>query len=105
MKTHLNTLFVTLEGAYLKKDGEAVAVKLKGETKLRVPLHSITDVAFYKEPPVITASKSQKKRHKSKSQSTLSPTVSPPQGAPARSTPSEGSREMPPSPTGPSLTK
>jgi CRISPR-associated protein Cas1 len=47
MKTHLNTLFVTLEGAYLKKDGEAVAVKLKGETKLRVPLHNLDGIVSF----------------------------------------------------------
>ena len=47
MRQHLNTLFVTLEGAYLKKDGEAVAVKLKGETKLRVPLHNLDGIVSF----------------------------------------------------------
>jgi CRISPR-associated protein Cas1 len=47
VKTHLNTLFVTLEGAYLKKDGEAVAVKLKGETKIRVPLHNLDGIVSF----------------------------------------------------------
>jgi hypothetical protein len=27
VRTHLNTLFVTLEGAYLRKDGAAVEVR------------------------------------------------------------------------------
>jgi CRISPR-associated protein Cas1 len=43
-KKHLNTLFVTLDGTYLKKDGAAVAVKLGKETKLRVPLHNLEGI-------------------------------------------------------------
>jgi CRISPR-associated protein Cas1 len=38
MKQHLNTLFVTTQGAYLAKAGEAVAVRVDGEVKLRVPV-------------------------------------------------------------------
>lgn len=41
MKQHLNTLFVTTEGAYLSKDGQAVAVKIDHEVRLRVPLHGL----------------------------------------------------------------
>lgn len=37
MKKLLNTLYVTTQGAYLQKDGETVAVKVDGETALRVP--------------------------------------------------------------------
>jgi len=37
MKHHLNTLFVTTEGSYLSKEGEAVLVRFEKETKLRVP--------------------------------------------------------------------
>lgn len=47
MKTHLNTLFVTLEGAYLRKDGEAVEVRCQGETKLRVPLHNLDGIVSF----------------------------------------------------------
>lgn len=47
MKTHLNTLFVTLEGAFLRKDGEAVEVLHKGETKLRVPLHNLDGIVSF----------------------------------------------------------
>ena len=36
MKTHLNTLFVTLDKAYLRKDGAAVEVRHEKQTKLRV---------------------------------------------------------------------
>lgn len=56
MKTHLNTLFVTLEGAYLKKDGEAVAVRLKGETKLRVPLHNLDGIVSFGWDNTVSAS-------------------------------------------------
>lgn len=47
MKTHLNTLFVTLEGAYLRKDGAAVEVRHEGETRLRVPLHNLDGIATF----------------------------------------------------------
>ncbi len=41
MKKHLNTLFVTTQGAYLAKEGETVAVKVDNEIRLRVPIHTI----------------------------------------------------------------
>ncbi|TAE91803.1 MAG: type I-C CRISPR-associated endonuclease Cas1 [Verrucomicrobia bacterium] len=44
MKRHLNTLFVTLEGAYLHKDGAAVAIRHEGQVKLRVPLHNLEGI-------------------------------------------------------------
>lgn len=44
MKTHLNTLFVTTQGAYLAKDGQAVAVRVAKETKLRIPLHNLDGI-------------------------------------------------------------
>lgn len=44
MHRHLNTLFITLEGAYLGKDGAAVEVRHQGCTKLRVPLHNLEGV-------------------------------------------------------------
>ncbi|MBK1829275.1 type I-C CRISPR-associated endonuclease Cas1 [Verrucomicrobiaceae bacterium R5-34] len=47
MKQHLNTLFVTLEGAYLKKDGAAIAIRHERETKLRVPLHNLDGIACF----------------------------------------------------------
>jgi len=47
VKTHLNTLFVTLEGAYLRKDGEAVEIRCDGETKLRVPLHNLDGIVSF----------------------------------------------------------
>ena len=47
MKSHLNTLFVTLEEAYLRKDGEAVEVRQNGQTKLRVPLHNLDGIVCF----------------------------------------------------------
>lgn len=47
MRTHLNTLFVTLEGAYLRKDGAAVEIRHEGVTKLRVPLHNLDGIAAF----------------------------------------------------------
>jgi CRISPR-associated protein Cas1 len=47
MRRHLNTLFVTLEGSYLRKDGAAVEIRQDGETKLRVPLHNLDGIACF----------------------------------------------------------
>ncbi len=44
MKQHANTLFVTTDGAYLKKEGQAVVVRVDGETRLRVPLHILDGI-------------------------------------------------------------
>ena len=47
MKTHLNTLFVTTQGAYLAKQGAAVAVRVQKETKLRIPLHNLESIVCF----------------------------------------------------------
>ncbi len=47
MKKHLNTLFVTTQGAYLAKDGETVAVRIDGETKLRIPIHTLEGIVCF----------------------------------------------------------
>jgi CRISPR-associated protein Cas1 len=47
MKQHLNTLFVTTQGAYLAKEGEAVLVRVEKETKLRVPLHTLGGIVCF----------------------------------------------------------
>lgn len=47
MKQHLNTLYVTTPGAYLKKDGEAVAVVIERETRLRMPLHHLGAIVAF----------------------------------------------------------
>ncbi|MDA8338377.1 MAG: type I-C CRISPR-associated endonuclease Cas1c [Nitrospiraceae bacterium] len=47
MKKHLNTLFVTTQGAYLSKEGETVAVKVDGEIALRVPIHTLGGIVCF----------------------------------------------------------
>lgn len=47
MKQHLNTLFVTTQGAYLRKEGEALAVKIDGKTALRLPLHHLGGICCF----------------------------------------------------------
>ncbi len=47
MKRHLNTLFVTTQGAYLAREGEAVLVRVEKETRLRVPVHTIGSVVCF----------------------------------------------------------
>jgi CRISPR-associated protein Cas1 len=47
MKRHLNTLFVTTQGAYLAKDGEAVAVRVQDEVRMRVPIHNLGGIVCF----------------------------------------------------------
>jgi len=47
MKKHLNTLFVTTQGAYLSKEGETVVVKVENETRLQVPVHTIGGIVCF----------------------------------------------------------
>jgi CRISPR-associated protein Cas1 len=47
MKRHLNTLFVTTQGAYLSKEGETVVVKVDGEVSLRVPVHTLGGIVCF----------------------------------------------------------
>lgn len=44
MKKLGNTLYVTTPGAYLAKDGEAVAVRIEDEVKLRIPVHLLDGI-------------------------------------------------------------
>lgn len=47
MKTHLNTLFITTQGAYLSKYGEALQVKVEDETRLQLPLHTLGGIVCF----------------------------------------------------------
>ena len=47
MKKHLNTLFVTTQGAYLSKEGETVVVRIEREVRLRVPIHTIGGIVCF----------------------------------------------------------
>lgn len=47
MKRHLNTLFVTSQGAYLSKDGDAVDVRVDRESRLRVPILNLGGIVCF----------------------------------------------------------
>jgi len=47
MKKYLNTLFVTTQGAYLNKEGEAVIASVEREVKLRVPIHTLNGIVCF----------------------------------------------------------
>lgn len=47
MKRLLNTLYVTTQGTYLAREGETVLVRVEGETKLQVPIHTLGSVVCF----------------------------------------------------------
>ncbi len=47
MKRHGNTLYVTTQGAYLAREGEAVLVRVEGDTRLRVPVHNLGGIVCF----------------------------------------------------------
>lgn len=47
MKKLLNTLYVTTQGVYLHREGEAVAVKRDDETLLNLPIHTISGIVCF----------------------------------------------------------
>jgi CRISPR-associated protein Cas1 len=47
MKKHLNTLFVTTQGAYLAKEGETVSIRVDGKTRLRLPVHTLGGIVCF----------------------------------------------------------
>lgn len=47
MKKHLNTLFVTTQGAYLSKEGETVRVSVERENRLQVPIHTLGGIVCF----------------------------------------------------------
>lgn len=47
MKRHLNTLFVTTQGTYLSKDGDAVDVRVEHESRLRVPVINLGGIVCF----------------------------------------------------------
>ena len=63
MKKLLNTLYVTTEGAGLRKDGENLVAEVDGAERARVPLHMLGSVvvfgAIYLSPPLIQACAAQ----------------------------------------------
>ncbi|MEN6407442.1 MAG: type I-C CRISPR-associated endonuclease Cas1c [Thermoguttaceae bacterium] len=47
MKKHDNTLYVTSQGTYLARDGASVLVRMKKETRLRVPIHNLGGIVCF----------------------------------------------------------
>lgn len=47
MKKHLNTLFVTTQGAYLAKEGECVVVKVDNQVRLSLPIHTLGGIVCF----------------------------------------------------------
>jgi len=47
MKRLLNTLYVTSQGAYLAREGETVLVRVEGETRLRIPVHTLGGIVCF----------------------------------------------------------
>ena len=47
MKKLLNTIYVTTEGAALRKDGENLVAEVEGEIKARVPFHMLASVVVF----------------------------------------------------------
>lgn len=47
MKKLLNTLYVMTQGAYLSKEGETVNVKIENDTKLKLPIHTLSSIVCF----------------------------------------------------------
>ncbi len=47
MRHHLNTLYVTTEGAWLSKDGENVVIKVEGNEQGRIPIHLLGSLVCF----------------------------------------------------------
>jgi CRISPR-associated protein Cas1 len=58
MRKLLNTLHVMTPGAYLHRDGETIAVKIGGEQRLRLPVHTLEGLVCWGQvscsPPVLS---------------------------------------------------
>ena len=59
MRRHLNTLYVTTQGAWLNKDGENVVVSVENQERGRVPIHTIGGIIGFGRvlisPPLLGA--------------------------------------------------
>ena len=47
MKKLLNTLYVTTQGTYLAREGETVKVRVEKETRLQVPIHTLSGIVCF----------------------------------------------------------
>lgn len=55
IRRHLNTLYLTTEGAHARKDGANVVVELEGAERLRVPVHMLGGVVAFGRVSLSTA--------------------------------------------------
>lgn len=47
MRKLLNVLYVTIDGAYLAKDGETVVVRVEHETRMQLPVHTLEGIVCF----------------------------------------------------------
>jgi len=47
MKKHLNTLYVTTQGAYLRKEGQSVVVEVEKSVRARLPIHNLDSLICF----------------------------------------------------------
>jgi CRISP-associated protein Cas1 len=47
MKRHLNTLFVTSQGAYVHRDNDNVVVNIEREERVRLPIHTLGSIVCF----------------------------------------------------------
>ena len=47
VKTHGNTLYVTTQDAYLAKEDEAVVVRVEGQMRMRIPVHTLGGIVCF----------------------------------------------------------
>ncbi len=47
MRRLLNTLYVTTQGAYLAKDGDTLHVRVESETRLQLPIHTLSGLVCF----------------------------------------------------------
>lgn len=59
MKKLLNTLYITTEGASLRKEGENLVAEVEGAERARIPFHMLSSLvlfgAIFVSPPLIQA--------------------------------------------------
>ena len=47
MRHLLNTLFVTTQGSYLKREGETIVVRVEKQTRLQIPVHNLSGIICF----------------------------------------------------------
>lgn len=47
MRRQLNTLYVTTDGAWLRKDGDNIVMEVEGEVRARMPVHLLEGIVCY----------------------------------------------------------